>query len=76
MTPELYHNYQRALHVRCVDGRLLQGGQACLYILASLGYRRTATLLGRWPLRWVVEGVYYLVARHRSFLSRFLGIRT
>jgi hypothetical protein len=76
MTPDLYRNCQQALHVRFADGRLLHGGQACLYILGTLGYRRTAALFGRWPLRWVVAGGYYLVARYRPLLSRFLGAGT
>jgi hypothetical protein len=75
MTPDLYRRCQRALHVRFHDGRLLQGGRACMYILETLGYRRTATLFGRWPGRWAVEVGYWLVARYRAFVSRVWFIR-
>jgi predicted DCC family thiol-disulfide oxidoreductase YuxK len=69
MTPELYRCCQQALHVRFHDGRLLQGGEACIYILEALGYRRTASTLRQWPFRWVIKIGYKLVARHRSILA-------
>lgn len=72
MTPDLYRRCQHALHVRFHDGRLLSGAKACLYILETLGYRRTVRLFSRWPLRGVAEIVYWLVARHRWFFSRVL----
>jgi predicted DCC family thiol-disulfide oxidoreductase YuxK len=75
MTPDLYRRCQRALQVRFADGRLLQGGAACVFILDTLGYRRLAALLKRWPCRWLVERGYNLVARHRTFFARFLRTR-
>ena len=73
MTPELYRQCQQALHVRFHDGRLLRAGQACLYILETLGCGRTVRLLQRWPLRWGVEAGYWLVARSRPLLARLFS---
>jgi predicted DCC family thiol-disulfide oxidoreductase YuxK len=72
MTPVLYQQCQQAIHVRFADGRLLRGGHACLYILQVIGYRRLAKILSLWPLCWITEAVYALIARHRQFFSRFL----
>ncbi|GIX49800.1 MAG: hypothetical protein KatS3mg131_4011 [Candidatus Tectimicrobiota bacterium] len=72
MTPELYARCQQALHVLDAEGRLWRGGEACLFILEALGYRRLAACLWRWPLRWLVAAGYAVVARHRRFFSRLL----
>jgi len=72
MTPELYRRCQQAMHVRFHNGRLLRGGDACIYILATLGYRKTASILERWPLRWLINVGYKLVARHRAKLAGWL----
>jgi predicted DCC family thiol-disulfide oxidoreductase YuxK len=72
MTPALYQQCQQAIHVRLADGRLLRGGQACVYILQVIGYRRLAKVLSLWPLCWITETVYALMAQHRQFFSRFL----
>jgi predicted DCC family thiol-disulfide oxidoreductase YuxK len=75
MTPDLYRRCQQALHVWFPDGRLLRGGIACLYILETLGYRRTARFLRLRPCRWAVEAGYWLVARNRWLFSRFMFTR-
>ena len=72
MTPELYQQCQQAVHVRFADGHLLRAGRACLYILHTLGYHRTTTVLGRWPWIGLVELGYRCVARHRSWFARWL----
>lgn len=73
MTPELLRRCQQALHVRFHDGRLLQGGDACIYILKALGYRRTASMLGLWPFQWLINIGYKLVAQNRSRLAGLLS---
>lgn len=72
MTPELFRQCQQAMQVYFPNGTLLRGGAACLYILQVLGYRRTAMIMGQWPLRWFVAAGYDVVARYRLFFSRFL----
>jgi len=72
MTWELAEACAAALHVVTEDGKILKAGRACLFVLGALGWRRTAWLLSLPPLVWVVELGYRLVARHRSFFSRFL----
>jgi predicted DCC family thiol-disulfide oxidoreductase YuxK len=73
MTPALYEQCKRAMHVVLPDGRLLRAGRACLYILHTLGYRRTAAVLGVRPLVWGVEVGYWLVARYRYVLARWFS---
>ncbi len=73
MTPELYEQCRDAVHVIAADGLLLRGGRGCLYILDTLGYCRTATILGWWPLSWGVDLTYKLVARNRYVLARLWG---
>ena len=63
------------MHVYLADGRVLRAGQACLYILTELGYRRLATLLALPPNIWFVEAGYRMVARHRFFFSRWFFTR-
>lgn len=60
------------MHVVLPDQHLLRGGRACLYILRIIGYRRTATVFGLWPLSWVVDRGYDIVAQNRLLFSRFL----
>ncbi len=73
MTPELYEQCKRAMHVIVPDGRQLRGGQGCLYILQVLGYRYTAAILGIWPLYRVVDLGYGLVARNRHVFARWFA---
>jgi predicted DCC family thiol-disulfide oxidoreductase YuxK len=75
MTPALYEQCERAMHVVLPDQHLLRGGGACLYILHVLGYRRTVAVFGLWPLSWMVDIGYAIVARNRLWFSRFLFTR-
>ena len=72
MTDEIHRACPTAVHVLTADGQVLRAGRAVLFILAELGYRRLASALGTWPLIVFVEWGYRVVARHRSFFSRFL----
>ncbi len=71
MTDELRRACAEAAHVVRPDGTTLKAGRASLHVAAGLGWRRTARLLSLPPLVWLVELGYYLVARNRSFFSRF-----
>ena len=72
MTDALRAACADALHVVCSDGRVLRAGRAMLFAFGELGHPRLARLLGRRPLIWAVEIFYWLVARNRHLLSRFV----
>jgi predicted DCC family thiol-disulfide oxidoreductase YuxK len=57
-----------ALQVETADGRRLEGGRACLFVMGELGHPRLATVLARRPAVWGVEIGYRLVARVRGRL--------
>ena len=61
---------ERALHIVTPSGRVLDGGKAVLFIAQGLGYRRSARILARRPLFWMVEYGYRLVANNRGRISR------
>ncbi|MCS7273460.1 MAG: DUF393 domain-containing protein [Fimbriimonadales bacterium] len=63
---------QRALHVITADGRILRAGRAVLFIGEQLGYGWLTRPLSVPPLVWLVEGVYWLIARVRGKLSQWL----
>ncbi|MCS7209663.1 MAG: DUF393 domain-containing protein [Fimbriimonadales bacterium] len=67
---------ERGVHVFTADGRVLRGGRAVLFIGEQLGYGWLTRPLSIPPLVWGVEGVYWLTARLRGILSRWLRIRT
>jgi predicted DCC family thiol-disulfide oxidoreductase YuxK len=54
--------------VETADGRRLDAGRACLFVLSELGHPTLARLLARRPLVWAVEAGYRLVSRYRRFL--------
>jgi hypothetical protein len=72
MTDALARRCARAVHVVTPDGRTLRAGRASLDVLARIGWPRFAAALSRWPLVWLVEIGYWLVARNRRLLSRLL----
>jgi predicted DCC family thiol-disulfide oxidoreductase YuxK len=72
MTPELAVACERSVHVVRADGRVLNAGRACLFILEQIGWKSTSDLLSRAPLIWLVELAYLTVARNRKLFSRFL----
>jgi predicted DCC family thiol-disulfide oxidoreductase YuxK len=63
----------REVHVITPDGRVLRGARATLWVLEQIGWRRTAAVLARRPLIWLVAAAYRLVARHRHAISRAVG---
>jgi predicted DCC family thiol-disulfide oxidoreductase YuxK len=54
--------------VETADGRRLEAGRACLFVLSELGHPSLARMLARRPLVWAVEAGYRLVARYRRYL--------
>ena len=72
MTPELRAACEKSIHVLTGDGRVLRAGRASLFVLAALGHKTTARVLGLPPLIWAVEAGYKIVAANRDFFSRFL----
>lgn len=75
MTPEVFAACPAAVHVVTADGRVLRAGRAVLFIMAELGYRRSAWLLGTPIAIPFVEWGYRLVANNRLFFSRFMFTR-
>jgi hypothetical protein len=72
MTADLAARCGRAVHVITPDGMVLRAGRASLYVLEQIGWTRLARVLGRRPLVWAVEVGYWLVARNRGWLGRFM----
>jgi len=73
MTPKLYEACKRAVHVIKADGEVLRAGRAMLFILERLGWGYgVPRLLKLQPFIPFVELGYAVVARNRSFFSRFL----
>jgi predicted DCC family thiol-disulfide oxidoreductase YuxK len=75
MTEALRAACARAVHLILPDGRVLAAGRAVLGVLALLGFRRTAALLSCHPLVWLAEAGYWVAARNRGRLGRWLGGR-
>jgi predicted DCC family thiol-disulfide oxidoreductase YuxK len=75
MTDSLAQRCPRAVHVITPDGRVLGAGRASLYVLDQVGWHRMAATFSRWPLVWLVEAGYWLVARNRRLFSRLLSRR-
>jgi hypothetical protein len=73
MTEDLRERSARAVQVVTADGRNLEAGRACLYVLEALGWKRIARFLAVPPVIWIVELKYMVVARNRGFFSRFLS---
>jgi predicted DCC family thiol-disulfide oxidoreductase YuxK len=72
MTPELEAACEQAVHVVAPDGTTLRAGRAILFIFGELGWRTSCRILSLPPLVWLVEAVYWVVARNRYFFSRLL----
>ena len=71
MTPALYRDCARAVHVVTARGEVLRAGNASLFVLERIGYRWQARLLRLPPLIWAVEAGYRVVADHRPFFARY-----
>ncbi len=65
---------RRAIHVFTADGRMLRGGRAVLFIAEQLGYGWLARPLSFPPFIWGVEAVYWIIARLRGTLSRWMRL--
>ena len=65
MTPELREGCAEALHAITPGGQVLRGGDATIFTLGAIGWRRLARVLWLRPLRDVVGFGYGIVARNR-----------
>lgn len=75
MTPELYEACKHAVHVMTVDGQILRAGRAAIFTLEEIGYPKWLVRPLRVPpLVWFTEIGYQIVARNRTFFSRFLFV--
>ena len=72
MNPVLSSACARAVHVVKPDGTILRAGRASLFILERIGWGWFARLLRLPPFIWLVELVYWFVARNRPFFARFM----
>jgi predicted DCC family thiol-disulfide oxidoreductase YuxK len=76
MTPQLYTACEQAVHVITADGRVIRAGQAAIFVLEEIGYPPWLIRPFIWPpLVWLTELGYWIVAKNRSFFSRFLFSR-
>jgi predicted DCC family thiol-disulfide oxidoreductase YuxK len=64
MTDALFLACERAVHAVTPAGAVYRAGRAVVAVLVALGW--PVGWLGRRPFAWPVEGVYWLVARHRG----------
>jgi predicted DCC family thiol-disulfide oxidoreductase YuxK len=72
MTAELREACAKAVHVITEDGRTLRGGQASMFVLGELGWRRTAAVFSAAPFSWAAEVGYFIVARNRTLAGKLL----
>ncbi len=74
LTPEVRQACQGAVAVLTHEGKLLRAGRAVLFIGTELGYGWLTRPLSLPPFVWLVEVGYWLVARMRRLLSRWLKL--
>ena len=67
---------RQALHFVREDGRRFRGAHAAFEVMKRWpgGWGRLGHVLALPPLRWLAEPVYRLFARHRTRVSRWLGL--
>ncbi len=67
-------NLLRGVHVVTNEGQVLRAGRAVLFLMEQVGNRPLARLLRLPPLVWLVELGYWLIARNRHRISRWLRL--
>ena len=72
MTPGLYMECEKAVHVVKADGHILRGGRACLFVLETLGWK-SPRFLAIPPLIWAVDLGYWIVASNRRFFGHIFA---
>lgn len=73
MTPGLYEACEHAAHVITADKQLLKAGRAGMFILEEIGYPAWLVRpLAVPPLVFLTETGYYMIARNRTFFSKFM----
>ena len=73
MNRDLRARAGRSVQVITPEGRNLQTGRACLFILDGIGKRATAKFWGTPPMVWFFELGYRVMARNRSLFSKFMS---
>lgn len=74
MTDELMRRCEHAAHLITESGEVLRAGRATLYVLSSLPRLAWLRVFLYPPLVWAAEGVYWLVARSRGVIGRFVSL--
>lgn len=74
MTDELMRRCEHAVHLITESGEVLRAGRATLYVLSSLPRLAWLRVFLYPPLVWAAEGVYWLVARSRGVIGRFVSL--
>lgn len=72
MTPELREMSRRAVQVVTAEGLRLSAGEACAFVLESIGYRKLGRIMQVRLLRPLVEWGYRRVANNRDFFGRLI----
>ncbi len=73
MTSALREASAQAVQVVRVDGTMISGGRAVLFLLQDTGWHPSImAIAARPPFVWLVEVGYRIVAKNRQVFSRFL----
>ena len=72
MTNDIYSACSKSVHVVTRQGIVFKAGSACLFILEQIGYKTLAQIGRTYPLIWLIEWGYWLVARNRRWIGRLL----
>ena len=72
LSPEVYSDCKNQFYLRTPQGEYLGGGEAVNKLCEVMGWKFLSRFLRLLGLRQLTNLLYRLVARHRSFLSKFL----
>ena len=68
----MYKACHDAIHVVTKDGKIMRAGKAIMFLLQHLGFPILGRI-GSWPpFLWAVEFGYFIVARNRKSVYRWL----
>src|SRR4030067_2567017 len=70
--PEVYSDCKNQFYLRTPQGEYLGGGGAVIKLCEVMGWKFLSRFLRLLGLRQLTNLLYRLVARHRSFLSKFI----
>lgn len=72
LPPEIYAGCKKQFCLRTPQGNYVAGGDALILLFQVTGPRALSRVLGLPGLRQLTRLAYWVVARNRAFLSRFL----